>query len=451
MFDVLLTNPRPVTMKGTKHEKLMYSHPAPGIGYLAAALRKINISVFLFDMGPSEKDADDILHFIEEHDVKILGISSFVANHGNGMRIAKYVKAHYPSIKIIMGGPQATFISEEILAAGCVDFVSFYEGERTLQELCSLILQGETDYSGVKGLAYIDDDNAYHRTEDRAYIQNLDDIGMPAWDLYELDKYICPGVILSGRGCPYRCIYCSAGAVSGSRYRTRSVNSVVDEIEYLYRECGVDYFFLADDTFTADKQHCIEICREIRRRNLNIHWEAEARANTVTDEIVKEMALAGCRHVQIGAESGDNQVLKDIGKNITTDTIEKAVCKFLRVGITVVCSFIIGTPTETHDTFQRTLDFALKIRRLSKHNFTNCKFAILTPLPGTSVYEDRDKWGIELLTTNWDNYDFYDPVIRTKNLSEKDLRNMFMKAWVEYTKTEEEPWAFKTIKTRELS
>ena len=177
MFDVLLTNPRPVTMKGTKHEKLMYSHPAPGIGYLAAALRKINISVFLFDMGPSEKDADDILHFIEEHDVKILGISSFVANHGNGMRIAKYVKAHYPSIKIIMGGPQATFISEEILAAGCVDFVSFYEGERTLQELCSLILQGETDYSGVKGLAYIDDDNAYHRTEDRAYIQNLDDIG----------------------------------------------------------------------------------------------------------------------------------------------------------------------------------------------------------------------------------------------------------------------------------
>lgn len=153
MFDVLLTNPRPVTMKGTKHEKLMYSHPAPGIGYLAAALRKINISVFLFDMGPSEKDADDILHFIEEHDVKILGISSFVANHGNGMRIAKYVKAHYPSIKIIMGGPQATFISEEILAAGCVDFVSFYEGERTLQELCSLILQGETDYSGVKGLA----------------------------------------------------------------------------------------------------------------------------------------------------------------------------------------------------------------------------------------------------------------------------------------------------------
>ena len=96
MFDVLLTNPRPVTMKGTKHEKLMYSHPAPGIGYLAAALRKINISVFLFDMSPSEKDADDILHFIEEHDVKILGISSFVAYHGNGMRIAKYVKAHYP-------------------------------------------------------------------------------------------------------------------------------------------------------------------------------------------------------------------------------------------------------------------------------------------------------------------------------------------------------------------
>lgn len=451
MFDVLLINPKPVTMKGTKHEKLMYSHPAPGIGYLAAALRKSKISVDILDMGPSGKGVDDILNIIQQNEVKILGISSFVANHGNGMRIAKSVKKYYPAIKIIMGGPQATFISEEILYTGTVDFVSFYEGEETLPVLCSLLLSNGTAFSDIKGIAYLDLNGKYVRTEDRPYIQDLDAIGMPAWDLYELDKYICPGVILSGRGCPYRCIYCSAGTVSGSRYRTRSVENVVDEIEYLYRECGVDYFFLADDTFTADKEHCIGICQEIRRRKMDIHWEAEARANTVTDEIVREMANAGCRHVQIGAESGDNQVLRDIGKNISTDTIEQAVCKFLRAGITVVCSFIIGTPTETHSTFEKTLEFALKIRRLSKHNFTNCKFAILTPLPGTPVYEDREKWGVELITTNWDKYDFYDPVIRTKNLSEHDLRNMFMKAWVEYTKTEEEPWMFKTIKTRELS
>lgn len=451
MFDVLLINPQPVTMKGTKHEKLMYSHPAPGIGYLASALRKSNISVNILDMGPSQKSIDDLIDDIQHNNVKILGISSFVANHGNGMRIAESVKAHFPSLKVIMGGPQATFISEEILASGYVDFVSFYEGEETLPELCSRILNNATYFEDVKGIAYLDEHGQYIRTEDRPYIQDLDAIGMPAWDLYELDKYICPGVILSGRGCPYRCIYCSAGTISGSKYRTRSVKNVVDEVEYLYRECGVDYFFFADDTFTADKKHCIEICREIRRRKMNIHWEAEARANTVTDEIVREMVLAGCRHVQIGAESGDNQVLKDIGKNITTDTIERAVCKFLRVGITVVCSFIIGTPTDTKETFERTLQFALKMRKLSKHNFTNCKFAILTPLPGTPVYEEREKWGIELLTTNWDKYDFYDPVIRTKNLSERDLRNMFMKAWVEYTKTEEEPWMFRTIKTRELS
>ena len=233
MFDVLLINPKPVTMKGTKHEKLMYSHPAPGIGYLAAALRNSRISVNILDMGPSEKSIEDILNIIEQNEVKILGISSFVANHGNGMRIAESVKAQNPAIKIIMGGPQATFISKEVLSAGVVDFVSFYEGEETLPELCSLLLAHGKNFSDIKGIAYLDENGNYVRTEDRPFIQDLDAIGMPAWDLYELDKYICPGVVLSGRGCPYKCIYCSAGAVSGSRYRTRSIKNVVDEIEYL--------------------------------------------------------------------------------------------------------------------------------------------------------------------------------------------------------------------------
>ena len=211
----------------------------------------------------------------------------------------------------------------------------------------------------------------------------------------------------------------------------RSVKNVVDEIEMLYKTYGIKKIFIADDTFTASEKHCSEICREIRNRNLDIAWQAEARANTVTDLVAAEMAKAGCHHVQIGAESGDNEILKKIGKNVTTDTIERAVRIFLKHGITVVCSFILGHPDDTAETCEKTIRFGKYLKTISG-GYTSCKFAILTPLPGTPVYERKDDLGIKLLTENWDNYTFFDTVMETKNLNRRQLQNLYMKAWATY-------------------
>jgi len=432
MKQIILINPQPVVLKDIFAESVMYKNPPLGLGYIASAVRKKGFSVDILDMGPERLLVKDILEQIKNQETKVVGISSFIANHGNGIRIAKHIKGSFPNVKVIMGGPQASFIPEEVLSCGCVDVVSMFEGEITFTELADAFIN-DKPIDDILGISYLEDGHVV-TTAPRPVIEDIDSIDFPAWDLIKQEKYQQPGVILTGRGCPYKCIFCAASAVSGARYRIRSTKNVVDEIEYLYKEYNISYFFFADDTFTAEEEHCIDICREIRRRKLKIMWEAEARANTVNDRVVSEMVKAGCMYVQIGAESGDNNILKTIGKNITTNTIEKAVKTFLSHGVSVVCSFIVGSPEDTTDTISKTIMFSLKLRRLAPKTYSNSKFALLTPLPGTPVYINREKLGMKLSTTNWDKYTFYDPIAETKYLSLKDLQNEYSRAWESYTR-----------------
>ena len=391
MIDILLINPQPVVMKDLFAENLMYANPPLGLGYLASAARNAGYSVDLIDVGIDKLTISGIIHRIIEVDAQIVGISSFIANHGNGLKIAHEIKKQFGSqVKVMMGGPQASFVYEEVLKQGDVDIVSIFEGEQTIVELLNCIKTGG-DLKKIAGIAFVNEEGEVIKTERRLPIQDLDTIDFPAWDLFKIDKYQEPGIVLTGRGCPYKCIFCSAGAIAGGRYRMRSVKNVVDEIEMLYKTYGIKKIFIADDTFTASEKHCI----------------------------------------QIGAESGDNEILKKIGKNVTTDTIERAVRIFLKHGITVVCSFILGHPDDTAETCEKTIRFGKYLKTISG-GYTSCKFAILTPLPGTPVYERKDDLGIKLLTENWDNYTFFDTVMETKNLNRRQLQNLYMKAWATY-------------------
>lgn len=433
MSDVILLNPQPVVLKDIFAEPIMYCNPPLGIGYLASSLRKAGFSVKLFDMGPSRIGMEQLLEIIKEEKPQMVGISAFIANYGNGIKISNIIKKEFPEIKVVMGGPQASFVPEEVLETSLTDYVSMFEGEISIVELAECIINGG-NIEEVDGIVYRKDGKVIY-TKKRELIKNLDDIPFPAWDLFDIDKYTQPGIVLTGRGCPYKCLFCAASVVSGAKYRMRSVSNVVDEIEHIVNTYNIREFFFADDTFTASESHCVEVCREIRRRNLKITWVAEARANTVNDFVVTEMVKAGCKHVQIGAESGDNEILNTIGKNVTTDIILKAVKTFLRHGVTVVCSFILGNPDDTVETCRKTMDFSVKIKNLAP-KFATCKYAILTPLPGTRIYEQREELGIKLLTNNWDSYTFFDPIMETKNLNRRQLQNLYLEAWMKYVQDE---------------
>lgn len=435
MKDIMLFNPQPTVLKSIFAESLMYANPPLGLGYIASVLRQHNYDVGIYDIGPQEMKVSDVISEIKKENCSIVGISSIIGNHGNAMRLAKAIREAIPDITLVVGGPHASFIPEEVMKQGDVDVIVRFEGEETIVEVMDALSNNNThDLKKVAGIAYREN-GAFHVNELRPLIKDLDSIPFPSWDLFPLECYMEPGIVLTGRGCPYSCIFCAASVISGSKYRARSTKNVVDEIEYMYTDFNIDHMFIADDTFTAIKEHCIDICRQIRERNLDISWEAEARANTVTKEIAEEMARAGCIHVQIGAESGDNDILKALKKNITTDMIEKAVKTMLSHGISVVCSFIIGNPFDTYESVRKTIDFACKLHELSP-TLVTCKFAMLTPLPGTPVYEKRDEFNLNLLSDNWDLYTFYDPIVETEHLKRRDLQNLYLEAWMSYIDAE---------------
>lgn len=429
MIDVLLINPVPTTLKGTFAEEMMFMNPPIGLGYIANALQQEEISVSIIDMAPEKITVNDILNRIKSDEIKIVGLSSFVSSHQNAMELAKIIKKQFPNIVIVLGGPQVTFLADEVLRSGYVDYVNRFEGEISFPKLVLNILQNKK--CEVPGIAFIKD-GEYVYTE---HIEAVDvDKFTPAWDMYNLSLYVKPGVILTGRGCPFKCVFCSAAAVSNGKYRIRNTDSIISELKMLKEKYGIRDFFFADDTITADEKNLELLCRKIITNKLNIRWEAEIRANKINNRIMNLMVKAGCHHVQIGAESGNDVILKDINKNITKDmTINACKCALVN-GSSVVCSFIIGNHSDTMDSIRDTIDLALKIKKLSPH--ATCKFSILTPLPGTPIYENKDKFGVKLLSKNWDDYTFSTAVMETEFLNQKQIQNAYINAWVSYVKGE---------------
>lgn len=427
MIDILLINPPAVVFNGEENEHLMYLNPPIGLGYLASAVRKKNYSVDIVDMGAEGKSSADIINIIKNNNVKVIGITSFVANFNNGLKLAKILKEACKDIIVIMGGIHVSFIPEEALKNG-IDIVSMFEGEETFVEVIDAIINKEA-ISDIQGIAYVKNGEIIKNSL-REPIENLDDISFPAWDLFDLKVYPEPGIILTGRGCKYKCAFCCAPAIPGVKYRKRSAKNVVDEIEYLYNKYNLRQYFFADYTFTTEYSHCEAICREIIKRNLDIKWEAEARANTINEGILSIMKEAGCTQIQIGVESGDDYILQSIQKGTTTNMIYDSVKCAIKMGINVTCSFIIGHAKDTEESIERTIEFAKKLKYLAPKN-VKCMFALMTPLPGTEIFEKREELNIKLLSSNWDKFTFYDPIAENENLDRRTLQNLFNKAWLE--------------------
>lgn len=426
MIDVLLVSPPVSGFRDSIDKDTMYINPPLGIGYIATMLRKYRINTSLIDMGPQNYNVARLLSFIQKHEVRFVGISTMVTNYQNGIIIAEEIKRFRQDIITIIGGVQATFLAKETLKNNFIDYVSLYEGEVSFVNLIEALMNGK-DITKLKGIGYRDE-NKICINEEKVLIQDLDQIGFPAWDLYDLSCYPEPGIILTGRGCPYSCIFCAGGNTNGIGYRMRSCNNVVDEIEFLKNAYDISHFFIADYTFIANKKHCISICEEIQRRKLNITWEEEARANLVDEQIVTAMKKAGCVQVQIGIESGNDTILESINKKINTKQVENAVRIYLKNGISVMGSFIIGHHEDDEETVMQTINFAKRIKMLNP-KYVNCMFAILTPLPGTPIFENPEKYGIQILTNDWSQYTFAEPIIETKNLTRRQLRNLYYRAW----------------------
>jgi len=261
------------------------------------------------------------------------------------------------------------------------------------------------------------------------FIKNIDEIPFPSRDLLPFDKYQVNGVryttMLTSRGCPFGCSFCASSRLFGGYWRGRSPKNVLEEMRIIYEDYNTKNVEFLDDTFTLNQKRAEEICDGIIREGWDITWGASSRVDTLTRRLVEKMKRAGCWVLYLGIESGCQRILNGVGKRITLEQVKKAVRIVKNAGIEVLGSFIIGFPDDTLKSIKQTIKFAKSL------NIDYAQFSILTPYPGTPVFN----YAVEndlLLTKDWSKYTAIDPIMKIKGITEKQLKSFLRKAYISF-------------------
>jgi anaerobic magnesium-protoporphyrin IX monomethyl ester cyclase len=382
--------------------------------YVASALRAEGHEVEILDLLLARTTPEKIERRMLRLRPQVVGITSVTLNHHIAEDIARAVRAVDPTVPIVMGGPHVSFEVEGSFRSldGALDYIAIGEGEHTMVELVRA-LEGRMELRDVRGLAARDPHTGkVARSAPRPLEDDLDTLPEPARDLVPLSRYLAfdsHASIVTSRGCPYECIFCSAPAWTGRKVRYRNPSLCVDEIEQL-AALGFTEITIEDDLFTLYRKHFLAVCGELIKRKTGIRWNAFSRVDTITPEIVGTMAEAGCQAICFGVESGNQEVLDLVKKSSNLAKVKEAMRMTQGVGISALASFIIGLPGETAETLRKTVEFANSLRDEFGSLYG---FHILAPFPGTEVRERAAEYGLEILSSDWRSYDANHVVSRT--------------------------------------
>jgi anaerobic magnesium-protoporphyrin IX monomethyl ester cyclase len=371
-----------------RRDRSVFRFPPLGVSYLAASLRAEGYEVQVLDC--TFMDKDRALRQALDAQAEVVGIYCMVTMLEDCQWLARQLRPH--SKLLVAGGPLATCDPRAFLPD--FDLVVLGEGELTMVEIMKAYSGGKdlTHVPGVVTRRVMGNDGKSKEviisSPERPFIRNLDSLPFPARKLLPNQEYIRFGrkkygysitTVMSTRGCPYECEFCS-NVIFGGSYRERSASNVVDEIEEALA-LGYDRISFADDVFTLHQKRVVEICEEIRKRGLHFYWECLGRVDSVGDDIYAAMHKAGCRRVYFGIESGDDAILQLMKKKITTAEARQAVMAAHKAGLEVGAFFILFYPGETNQTVLNTLHFA------SSLPLDYLGLTMPYPLPGTALYE----------------------------------------------------------------
>lgn len=364
-----------------------------GIGYLGAVLEEAGFEVKIFDAPPLGWGMKKIVSEAKKFSPDFIGLSVATTDFEKAVKLAESLKKSLNS-PIIIGGPHVTALPKKVMGFSCFDVGVIGEGERTVVELIQFLVKKKS-LSKVKGIVFRQDERLI-QTSARVFIKDLDSLPFPARHLMPpLSSYhptpatykkLPVGTMITSRGCPYHCSFCFRG-VFGNRWRFRSPESIVAEMEVLISKFGVGEIRFWDDTFNADPERVSAICQLITKKGLRLPWTCLARVNQINPKMLRLMKKAGCWQISYGIESGNEKVLTEVNKGITKKVIRKAIENTYQAGIQSLGFFILGLPGETEETMSQTIEFA-KSLPLTVANFT-----IATPFPGTKLWALAEKRG----------------------------------------------------------
>jgi anaerobic magnesium-protoporphyrin IX monomethyl ester cyclase len=393
--------------------------PPLGISYVASAFENSGAEVKILDFIISRYTPEKLQRELAEFQPHVLGSTSVTMNFTAAADIVRAAKKIDPTLITLMGGPHVSFnVINTMKTYPEIDLLVVGEGEETISEMVDHF-RGQGNLADIQGIAFRENGNII-QTEKRELIDDLNRLPLPARHLLPMSRYQALGFpvsMITGRGCPYSCIFCLGRKMVGSKPRSRKASLVVDEIEQIL-SYGFSRINIADDLFTSDREKVWEVCEEIRRRKLSFVWTAFSRVNTVDKETLQLMRETGCDCISFGIESGNQDMLKRVKKGITLDQARKAVALCKEVGILAHASFMVGLPGETSETLKDTAEFSKSLDILYGFHF-------LAPFPGTTVREKIDQYDLEILTDDWSRYDANSAIVRTSALTPEAI-NQFV-------------------------
>jgi len=338
----------------------------------------------------SVKVWQEVRNTLEENQPTVVGISSKTQNYAAACNVARLVKEYNKDITVIVGGPHASMVKSEILDFPDIDIAVKGEGELTIVDLLNTIELGK-ELNEVTGIIYRNNGKVVENGP-RAFTADLDELGFPHqtaplvlkdYQHYPLEAF---QYVFAIRGCPYECLFCGSREIWTRKARYRSAQNVIEEIKAL-QELGLNHIHFDDDTWGMNKNFVHDLCKGIRTECPGMRWSCELVVKLAKAPFLKQMSDAGCTYIQIGVESGNNEMLKKIKKSCTLEEAIAAGKLILKYNIGLLAFFMIGHPEETEETLNDTIN-AMK-------NFDcDIAFSIFTPYPGTEAFELCKKMGV---------------------------------------------------------
>jgi len=413
--------------------------PSLGLGYLATACRKAGHAVEILDCIKENIKIEDLKERLARSMPDIVGIQCYTFDLKFVKEAIGISKSLQGSPYTVIGGPHPSAMPEDTLAyfGDALDFIFAGEAEKGLPMLLDALGEGGREaFKDIPGLVWRDE--ASVRVNPRAVTEDLDSLGMPAWDMIRPETYsesqhgaffrkfpIAP--IMVTRGCPFPCTFCAGNLIGGRKIRKHSVEFMLDEIRYLYDKHGIREFHIVDDNFTFDKEFAKELLRGLIALKLDISWATPngVRVDSLDDELLDLMKESGLYLVSLGIESGSDRVLELMKKRTNVARIRKGVELIRSHGIDIAGFFITGFPGETREDIEKTIRFSLDLDLIRANFFT------YLPFPGSASYKELESKN-ELDGTDWDRFFFMNASFVPKGLTRQGLKSLQRKAFFRF-------------------
>ncbi|MFX0134196.1 MAG: B12-binding domain-containing radical SAM protein [Candidatus Hodarchaeota archaeon] len=401
--------------------------PPVSLATIAGLLISDGNKVQVFDCPAQELNIHDLKELLSANIPDFVIWSTGTPSIESDLHIACIVKEINPKIKTAVFGTHVSVFAQKCLSnQPALDFIIRNEPEFTIQELVNTINDNQS-LMKVKGITYRTPDNKIINNPVRPFINNLDVLPFPTWNLIAIERYRLPLInrkyliIAPTRGCPYNCSFCTSKVYYGKALRRRSINIVLSEIKFDIENYNVRDFLFWSDTFTLDKKYVRDLSNELIKSNLNIHWTCNSRVDTVDESLLKLMAQAGCWMISFGIESGNQEILDITQKGTNLEQAYLAVNAARKNGIKTVGHFILGLPGETNKTIRETIGFSKNLK------LDLAQFYCAVPFPGSTLYDTavRNRW---IDKNNWHEFSQDIAIMQLQTISTKQVNNYRKKA-----------------------